>query len=258
MGNVTDLTLIELDEKKRFLENLVDITFFIPCLNEEHSIVPTLDKLGKVARELQLIFELLIYNDGSTDKTQVLVEQYAKDHPGILLQLINRKKRKGLGYNYIDGAFTGFGKYYMMICGDNSETEESLRAILAQKGRADIVVPYFADQDMRNFFRRKLSRVFTFLVNVLNGYRLKYYNGTVLHQRSNIMRWHPSSSGFAYQAEMLTIMLDEHKTYCEVKVANRDREKGFSRAFHLQNMFSVAHSLLQIIFRRIRRTIWPL
>ncbi len=250
--------LRELEEKRKSLESLVDIAFFIPCLNEEHSIIPTLDKLVKVAQEFKLSFELLIYNDGSTDNTRTLVENYAKEHPALFLHLINNQKRKGLGYNYIDGAFVGFGKYYMMICGDNSETEDSLREIIKKKGTANIVIPYFGAQDTRRSFRRKLSRLFTAIVNFINGYQVKYYNGTVLHERLNVMRWHPSSSGFAYQAEMLTIMLDEHKTYCEVQVANRDREKGVSRAFHLQNIFSVMHSLLQIFFRRIRRTIWPL
>src|SRR3989338_7919885 len=253
-----NVILRELEEKRRSLGNLIDITFFLPCLNEEHSIIPTLDKLVKVAQELKLTFELLIYNDGSTDNTRILVENYAKEHPALFLHLVNNQKRKGLGYNYIDGAFVGFGKYYMMICGDNSETEDSLRGITEKMGPADIVIPYFGAGATRRPFRRKLSRVFTSLVNFINGYKIKYYNGTVLHERLNIMRWHPSSSGFAYQAEMLTIMLDEHKTYCEVKVTNRDRQKGVSRAFHLQNMFSVTHSLLQIFFRRIRRTIWPL
>ena len=250
--------LKELEQKREELERLIDITFFIPCLNEEDSIIATLDKLVEVANEFSLTVELLVYNDGSTDHTKPLVEKYAQDHPELFVHLINNEKRKGLGYNYIDGAFKGFGKYYMMICGDNAETTESLREILKRKGSADIVIPYFGDMDARSFFRRKLSRLFTFIVNFLNGYHIKYYNGTVLHERFNVMRWHPSSSGFAYQAEMITIMLDEHKTYCHVQVANRDREQGVSRAFYLQNIFSVTHSLLQIFFRRIRRMIWPL
>ncbi len=253
-----NVSLGELEKKRQDIENLIDITFFIPCLNEEYSIIATLDKLVAVAEELKLTFELLIYNDGSTDHTKMLVENYAKEHQGLFLRLINNEKRKGLGYNYIDGAFVGFGKYYMMVCGDNSETADSLREIIQRRGTADIVIPYFGELDTRNVFRRNLSKLFTFIVNSIGGHHIKYYNGTVLHERFNIMRWHPSSSGFAYQAEMLVIMLGERKTYCEVQVANRDREKGISRAFHLQNIFSVTHSLFQILCRRIRREIWPL
>ena len=249
--------LQELKEKRKQLESLIDVTFFIPCLNEEHSIIAALDKLVRVADELKLTFELLIYNDGSTDQTRTLAENYAREHPELFLHLVNNEKRKGLGYNYIDGAFAGAGKYYMMVCGDNSETPESLREILKKRGAADIVIPYFGHLDQRGLSRRLLSRLFVGIVNGFSGYRIKYYNGVVLHYRFNVMRWHPMSVGFAYQAELLTILLDERKTYVEVLVSNNDRKSGVSRAFYLLNFLSVAHSLLQILFRRIRKFLTP-
>lgn len=243
-------------KKRQQLENLVEVTFYIPCCNEETNIIPTLDKLVSVMVELDIACEFLIYNDGSTDKTQYLIERYASEHPELLINIVNNKKRRGLGFNYVDGAFRGLGKYYMMICGDNSETAESIKCVLNKRGKADIIIPYFGSRDSRKFFRRNLSRIFTALVNTINGYKIRYYNGIVLHLRSNIMRWHPISSGFAYQAELLSILLDHHKTYCEVNISNKDRKSGISKAFNIQNYFSVSHSLLQIFFSRIRRILW--
>ncbi len=244
-------------EKKQQYENLVEVTFFIPCHNEEKDIIPTLKKINSVATDLGLTFELLIYNDGSTDKTRELVENFMDEHPDVFIRMVNNQKRRGLGYNYIDGAFIGVGKYYMMICGDNSETEESIKIIFQKKGTADMVIPYFGSLDRRGLSRRVLSRFFVGLVNCFSGYHIKYYNGVVLHLRSNVMRWHPMSVGFAYQAELLTILLDEHKTYEQVLVSNNDRESGISRAFYLLNFLSVGHSLLQILFRRIRKALTP-
>ncbi len=244
-------------KQRQKLENLVDVTFYIPCCNEELNIIPTLDKLVSVMRGMALSYELLIYNDGSTDDTQKQIEKYVRGHPELIINIVNNKKKKGLGFNYIDGAFRGLGKYYMMICGDNSETEESIRKVLSKMGAADIIIPYFGNLDRRKFFRRNLSRIFTRIVNFINGYSINYYNGIVLHIRSNILRWHPASSGFAYQAELLSILLDHHKSYLEVNISNNDRKSGISKAFNLQNYFSVSHSLLQILFRRIRRAFWP-
>lgn len=249
--------IADLLKKRQETENIVEVTFYIPCHNEERDIISTLAKISFVAQELGLTYELLIYNDGSTDKTRELVEKYIADHPDSFIRLINRDKKRGLGFNYIDGAFTGAGKYYMMICGDNSETEESIRTIFQKKGTVDIVIPYFAEWDRRKWPRRILSRFFTFLVNRFSGYCLHYYNGVVLHLRSNVMRWHPMSVGFAYQAELLTILLDEGKTYAEVQISNNDRKSGISRAFYFLNFLSVGHSLLQILFRRIRRALTP-
>ena len=247
----------DLLKSREELENLVEVSFFIPCLNEEDSIIFTLNKVVSIARDLNITFELLVYNDGSIDKTKEIVENYIINHPGVLIKTVNRTERKGLGYNYVDGAFLGLGKYYMMICGDNSETEESIREILKRKGTADIIIPYFGHLDSRSFLRRNLSKLFTGIVNFLSGHKINYYNGVVLHLRKNVMRWHPMSIGFAYQAELLTIMLDENKSCTQVLISNNDREKGFSRAFYFLNFLSVAHSLLQILFRRVRRAITP-
>lgn len=237
------------------LQDLVDITFYIPCCNEEDSIIPTLEKLVGIVKGMDLTFELLIYNDGSTDNTKKNIEKYSKQHPELTINIINNIRRMGLGYNYMDGAFRGIGKYYMMICGDNSETKESIMQVLEHKGKADIIIPYFGNLDTRNIFRRNLSRLFTRIVNLINGYNIRYYNGIVLHLRNNIARWHPASSGFAYQAEFLSILLDQHKTYLEINISNMDRKSGFSKAFSFQNFISVTNSLFKIFLRRIQREI---
>ena len=112
--------------------------------------------------------------------------------------------------------------------------------------------------DNRVWGRRMLSKTFVFLVNTLSGHKLHYYNGPCLHRRTNVMRWNPTGSGFAYQAELLCLLLDMGKSYIEINIDNNDREEGFSRAFHVKNLLSVAHSLMQIFLRRVRNTIWPM
>lgn len=234
----------------------VDVTFYVPCHNEEEKIKNTLEKLVRVACAAGVTYEILVFNDGSTDQTQQLAEAFSAAHPDVIMRIIRNSRPRGLGYNYIEGAFQGLGNYYMMICGDDSETEESIATILGLRGSADIIVPYFDDFDTRNVFRRHLSKTFTKIVNLLNGFDVHYYNGVILHKRYNIMRWHPSSSGFAYQAELLSTLLFHNQTYVQVKIANKDRENGISRAFRLQNICSVTHSLLQIFFLRVRNVIW--
>jgi len=242
--------------KREELNKTFDITFFIPALNEERSIIKTLGKIIEVMKKINLTFELIVINDGSTDNTRILVENYMM-HVTIPIRLVNNKVRRGLGHNYVSAAFLGLGEYYMMICGDNAETEESIINIISEKGKADIVIPYFGDWDARNRIRKTISHVFTFIINVISGNKIYYYNGTVLHLRDNVQRCHPMATGFAYQAELLDLLIADHKSYVEIKVANNDRDIGYSRAFYLQNFLSVAHSCLQIILRRIRRIIWP-
>ena len=164
----------------------------------------------------------------------------------------------GLGYNYIEGAYKGRGIYYIMVCGDNSEDINNLCKILKERGKADMIVPNFIKNDNRIYVRRFLSRLFTFLVNFFSGNNLKYYNGIVLHKIENVKRWHPLSCGFGYQAELLTNLISIGKTYIEIDINNIDRKEGISRSLSLLNFLSVSHTLLQILFRRIRKSIWKI
>ena len=59
----------------------LDVTIYVPCFNEERSVVSTLDTIGCAMRELNLRYEVLVYDDGSTDRTAEVVRQYIDEHP---------------------------------------------------------------------------------------------------------------------------------------------------------------------------------
>ena len=72
----------------------------------------------------------------------------------------------GLGRNYVDTAFIAYGKYYMLINGDNAETEDSIKGIIAKLGNAEIIIPYFGNRDKRSK-SRKLISIFYFFFKVI-------------------------------------------------------------------------------------------
>jgi glycosyltransferase involved in cell wall biosynthesis len=233
-----------------------DVTFFVPCLNEENNILNTLNTLLEAVTEVELKFEILIYDDASTDGTVAKVNEFCNSHPDVTIVLKKNATNLGLGRNYIEGSYVGRGRYYMLINGDNSEPKKSIVSIIRELGKADMVIPYFGDADSRNWWRRWISILFNSLVNFFSGNDIRYYNGPVLHLRKNVQRWHPDTHGFAYQAEIITRVLDEGATYVEIPINNSDREWGASKAFSVYNICSVGHSLLQIILRRVRKEIF--
>ena len=235
---------------------MIDISFFVPCLNEEKNIIPTIDKIILSTKKSKLSYEICVIDDNSSDNTCDKIKDYKKLNSNINLLLVENDYTKGLGTNYVDAAFITSGKYYMLVNGDNAEPEETLKLILDEIGTADMIVPFFSNQDNRRFFRVLLSKIFTFLVNFISGYRIPYYNGPVLHLRYNVMRWSPDTHGYAYQAELITRILSEGATYKTVKIKNQDRVEGSSNAFTFANILSVFHSLLQIFLRRIRNLLF--
>lgn len=243
-------------ELKFEIKKECDITFFVPCLNEEQNIGPTLDNIRAALKSFNYTFQVLIIDDCSRDNTVRVIEDYKLKNPSIRIDLVKNTMNRGLGRNYVDASYLGCGRYFMLINGDNAEPKETIEAIISKLGEADIIIPHFGRDDRRNFSRSRLSLFFTWLVNLISGHNISYYNGPALHLRENIIRWHSDTYGFAYQAEVITRLLDEGATYTEIEVVNTPRQVGVTSAFRLVNVLSVSHSLLQIFIRRVRKTMF--
>jgi len=236
------------------VESALDVTLMIPCLNEERNIAPTLDQVFAAMHELPYTFEVLVIDDGSTDRTSAVVEEYAAAHPDLPLRLMRHAANRGLTRTYVDGAFQGRGTYYRQVCGDNVEDKSVLLASLGPLGEADMIIPYRERTPGKSAFREWLSRFYTHLINLLSGYNIRYYNGQATHLRYNVMRWGPYSFGFGFQAELITRLLDEGATYIEVAVGGTHTNKeGKNSALNLKNFLSVGHTLLETLIRRVRK-----
>ena len=233
--------------------NQLDITFFVPCYNEKNNVVKTLNTIISAVNKTKLSFEIVVVDDKSEDSTKEVVNKYIDQNKSQNIILRENQVNLGLGRSYIDTAFCSRGEHYMLVCGDNSEPEESLIKLLNEVGKFDMIIPYFGSNDKRHLMRVNISKVFTLIINFISGYKIRYYNGIVIHKRFNVMRWSPDTHGFAYQAEIIVKVLDEKGTFKEVLIDNLDREDGSSQAFTMQNILAVSHSIMQIFLRRLRK-----
>ncbi|MCG3205125.1 MAG: Undecaprenyl-phosphate 4-deoxy-4-formamido-L-arabinose transferase [Elusimicrobia bacterium] len=222
----------------------VDITFFLPCYNEEKNIVNAIETTQKAMEGRPQSYEILVYEDGSRDNSLSNIKQFMNTNPHVPIVLVQNEKNRGLGTNYVAGSLIAKGTYYMMVCGDNDTPLHTLNFMLDQLGKADIIVPYLFDMHDRPWGRRVVSNIFTKLVGSITGSHLKYYNGIVIHKTATVRRFPPNATGFAYQAEILCEAVANGLTYMEVPVKTLARA-GFinTSAFRWRNVLSVSNSL---------------
>jgi glycosyltransferase involved in cell wall biosynthesis len=228
-----------------------DITFFVSCYNEEEFIVATLDTVKTAMVGLGLSYDIVIIDDGSKDRSPELVRNYIAAHPEIDIVFRQNARNKGWAQNYIDSTFLGKGRYHRAICGDNSEMVSTIHAVLKPLGEADIIIPYYVDVEGKPAFRQVVSTLYTTIVNLLSGNSLHYYNGLPIHRRYNVMRWHPDTRGFGFQAYILCLLLGQGATYKEVALSAQERRAGSSNALTWRNLLSVSHTLSEIWLRRL-------
>lgn len=236
----------------------LDLTVMVSCYNEKDYIVSTLDSLISALSEAGISkYEIIVVDDTSKDGSPELVKQYILAHPEQRILLRQNKTNRGLAQNYFDAAFLGKGKYYRLLCGDDAEPRDTMVSVFREIGKADILIPYYITSEGKSLYRRMLSNAFSELVNLISGHRLHYYNGLAVHLRYNIMRWHPNTRGFGFQADIMCMLLDQGFSYKEIPVRTVERKGAAnSRALTFKNQLSVAHTLIDLLFRRISHWIY--
>lgn len=248
--------LMEERKQEHAVTDSPDITFFVPCLNEEENILGTIQTILSATAAAPVAYEILIVDDASTDNTVGVVNAYHEAHPEVPIVLEKKTENSGLGRNYFSGAHIAHGRYYMLVNGDNVEHLDTLIGLLSKLGEADILIPYFGRLDQRPLGRRIISQTFTRLVNTLNGFSIPYYNGPIVHLRQNVAETPSTTWGFAYQAELTTRLLSRGATYITLEVPGAERQKGTSKAFKIRNIASVGGSLLKIFLHRLGLNVW--
>jgi glycosyltransferase involved in cell wall biosynthesis len=241
----------------------VDLTILITCYNEEDLIVDTLRTVTGALAQTQLSYDIVVIDDCSKDGSVARIRKFLEENPSYPITLKVNEVNHGFASNYVDGAFLGRGRHYHLVSGDNAFPADSLLAAYRLLDKADMVIPYQYQNEVtgKTLARRAISRVFTWTVNFLSGYRIRYYNGMSLQLRYNVMRWHPISYGFGFQADLLTMLLDQGLSYVQVYSRSVDNKGRKSTSLTMRNFLSVCHTLLEIAIRRLRRMLygkrWP-
>ena len=124
------------------------ITFSVAAYNVEKYISQTLDSFI-CDKEIMNLFEVIIINDGSIDKTANIAKEYAEKYPDTFI-VIN-KDNGGYGSTINKSLYVSRGKYFKLVDGDDWVDTKSLKSFInrLKKETADLVLTkYFRFNDL--------------------------------------------------------------------------------------------------------------
>ncbi|MDF1757011.1 MAG: glycosyltransferase [Legionellaceae bacterium] len=231
--------------------DVLDITIFVPCRNEQGNVGRALDEIVKTMLEYSYTYEIIVIDDASTDGSVAEIENVIQSHKNIRIVLKKNIQPLGVSYNFVDAAILGNGKYFRMIGGHFQDRREAIMNVFDNLGKADIIISYM-EPDYRRPLRQHTSRTYTKLVNLISGYNISHYHGTPLHRRIDIIRWH-SYRSVGFYADLTTRLLDEGITYLEVPTVAYERELGKSLALRWRNVVSLLVGLADMFLRRFSK-----
>lgn len=226
------------------------ISLIIPALNEQAIVGIVLADIYRETANVFKDFEIIAVNDGSTDETGRVMEEFAASHAHVIV--LHNKPNIGLGASFKRGLAHAKGSYVMLLCGDGGLPAKSLPAIYEKVGSTDLVIPYMLNlKRIKTPSRYLLSRTYSNLLNIIFGFRLNYYNGLPVYRRSLLEAIEITSEGFGFQGEILVKLLKSGCTYKQVGVDGAE-ETGNSSALRLKNVISVGKTFAHLIMEILR------
>jgi glycosyltransferase involved in cell wall biosynthesis len=229
------------------------ISFVVTAYNEELNLENTIKSIHESVQNFNLKVEIIIVNDCSLDNTGKIADSLVVINSNFEIKVLHLDKNLGLGGAYFSGVAECTKDYIIWIPGDNECGFNNIVPLLNSLGKADILVPFVVNTEIRTFFRRLISSQFVWLVNLLSGLNLFYYNGTVVHKKNLLQGCPIKSAGFGYQAKILIYMLHNGATYLHVPVQLSENIERPSNAFKLKNILNITTTLFQIALFRIFR-----
>lgn len=222
------------------------ISFIIPAYNEEGHLRVTTEESIKVLNDVCPDFEIIIIDDGSTDRTGVIAANLKQIYPG--LKVLHNDVNRGFGYTCRRGILEARGRFIGWVSADTTWDAVGLKEAVKALGQTDIITAYYTNTQERSYLRRFISRSFTIFLNLVFGLKMEYYNGGCFHRADLIKPLKLKSAGLTLWAEALVRLLKEGYTCRQIGMYNPPRKQGRCKAFHVRNIWGTVRIIVILFY----------
>lgn len=142
------------------------LSILIPCYNEENVIENTYKKFKKILEKLKLDYEIIIEEDGSTDRTAEIIKDISKKDKSVKI-LSFPEKRMGLGWAW-KRLFEASSGDIIFICDADLFTDPIIiKEFLEEIKNADIIIASKYLNKVRLPLLRKIPSRIYYIINKL-------------------------------------------------------------------------------------------
>ncbi len=234
-------------------EKPVDLSVVIPVYNEEKTIAESMRRVEAFMRLKGWEWELLISNDGSTDRTAEVVSGQISKRDDTRVLLIDEKKNAGKGAAVRRAVLRSRGRAVLVTDADlSSPIKEIEKLLVPLEEGADIAIGSRAVRspgaDVQQTFKRWIAgRIFNGIVRsvLLRGFQ-DTQCGFKCFRRDPAMRLFGAQKldGFSFDVEILYLAQKAGMKVCEVPVMWRQGQATRVRLF--KDSFSMTRDLFLI------------
>ncbi len=235
------------------LNNQFSVSVVTPIYNEEEIVVQAIHQNLDALNQLQCNYEIIVVNDGSTDKSRGLLEKHFAHFEKI--KIIHHSKNEGFGRAVMSGIKQANKDYILCIPSDNPLSLSMLKNFAAAAEKADIIVGYRNGRNGYTPMMRLNAQVFHGAVTTLFNIQLRDFNWIHMYSRNFFAerKVKVQSTGIFMLAEILIRAKKEGCTFHEIFIEQSVRVSGVASASKLSTMVKTLKELLLFYFGVYRK-----
>jgi glycosyltransferase involved in cell wall biosynthesis len=115
-----------------------ELSIIIPCFNEESRLPDSLEKIAAYIQQSGRETEVLVVDDGSTDRTAAVAQLYYQKLPG--LRVISNGKNRGKGFSVRHGMQAAKGRMVLFTDADLSAPIEEAQKLIKALETNDVAI----------------------------------------------------------------------------------------------------------------------
>jgi glycosyltransferase involved in cell wall biosynthesis len=221
----------------------VDVSIVVPALDEREALPGLLDEIAAACEGMDVAWEAIVVDDGSTDGTIEVVERLSEQRPQV--RGIRLRRNFGKSAALAAGFERCAGKAIVTIDGDGQDDPADIPALLAELDGGVDLVSGWKRRRRDPLSRRLASRVFNRVTAWLTGVSMHDMNCGLKAYRGECAR---SLEVYGELHRYLPVLADQQGwRVAELPVNHRPRRHGRSR-FGFERYLRGALDLLTVVF----------
>ncbi|MCM8821841.1 MAG: glycosyltransferase family 2 protein [Candidatus Omnitrophica bacterium] len=231
------------------------VSIVIPVFNEENTISYVLDRVIN-ADVCDLQKQIIVVDDGSTDRTPYIIEQAKKKFDGITV--VNHERNLGkaaalkTGFSFVKGDIIIVQDADLEY--DPSDYKKLVTPII--EGKADIVFGtrfHCGRPEGMPFIRYLINKFLTFMCGILHGVRVSdMETGYKVFSRKVLEKMDFVSDGFDFEPEFTILATKLKFIITEVGVSYKPRTVAHGKKIRFRDGISALITIFKTTVRRNR------
>jgi len=227
------------------------LSVILPVYNEEENIEYAVAEIVNNLRNIVSTFELLIINDGSSDRTGEIADLLSKKIKEM--HTIHHSKNRGPGSGIHTALHHIKGEWVIVIPADLAMDLNELCKYFEVSKYADIVIGNRSDRRDYSIYRKFASLTNIFLIRFLFGMKEHQFNYINLYRSEIFKKIKINSNGVFITAEIIIQARDLKYKLKEIKIQYIPRAQGKGSCGSPKVILKTAHEMLAFyILRKMR------